>query len=130
MEVNADGNTVVNVRIGEGESTGGGQSYDLISGQRATLSGTDTLYADVGPMPGFDEFDRWSEDRDHHYDSSRSAQYLSHDVVGYDDLDDHGDWRDDSNYGHVWFPPGCGRLGALSRWPLGLDFSLGMDLGG
>ncbi len=104
VAVNADGNTVVNVRIGEGESTGGGQSYDLISGQRATLSGTDTLYADVGPMPGFDEFDRWSEDRDHHYDSSRSAQYLSHDVVGYDDLDDHGDWRDDSNYGHVWFP--------------------------
>jgi hypothetical protein len=36
--------------------------------------------------------------------SSRSAQYLSHDVVGYEDLDDNGDWRDDSNYGHVWFP--------------------------
>ena len=25
-------------------------------------------------------------------------------VVGYEDLDDNGDWRDDSNYGHVWFP--------------------------
>jgi hypothetical protein len=105
VAVNADGNTtMVSVRIGEGESTGGGQSYDLISGQRATLSGTDTLYADIGSMPGFDEFDSWSEDRDHRYDTSRSAQYLSHDVVGYDDLDDHGDWRDDSNYGHVWYP--------------------------
>ena len=25
-------------------------------------------------------------------------------MVGYEDLDDYGDWRDDSNYGHVWFP--------------------------
>jgi hypothetical protein len=105
VAVDADGNnTVVSVRIGEGESTGGGQSFDLTSGQRATLSGTDQLYADVEPMPGFDDFDNWSEDRDHRYDFSRSAQYMSRDVVGYDDLDDQGDWRDDSNYGHVWFP--------------------------
>jgi len=105
VAVDADGgSTVINVRVGEGESTGGGQSYDLHSGQRATLSGTDQVYADVEPMPGFDEFDNWSEDRDHRYDTSRSAQYLSHDVVGYDDLDDHGDWRDDANYGHVWYP--------------------------
>jgi hypothetical protein len=34
----------------------------------------------------------------------RTTQYLSHDVVGYEDLDDYGDWRDDSNYGNVWFP--------------------------
>ena len=105
VEVGADGNTtVVSVRIGEGDSTGGGQSYDLHSGQRATLSGTDQLYADVEPLPGFDEFDNWSEDRDHRYDFSPSAHYLSRDVVGYDDLDDQGDWRDDGEYGHVWFP--------------------------
>ena len=42
--------------------------------------------------------------RDHRHDNSRSAQYLSHDVVGYDDLDENGDWHDNSNYGHVWFP--------------------------
>jgi hypothetical protein len=105
VAVDADGgSTAINVRAGEGESTGGGQSYDLHSGQRATLSGTDQVYADVEPIPGFDEFDNWTEGRDHRYDTSRSAQYLSRDVVGYDDLDDHGDWRDDGNYGHVWFP--------------------------
>jgi hypothetical protein len=105
VEVGADGSsTAINVRVGEGQATGGGQSYDLHSGQRATLSGTDQLYADVEPIPGFDDFDNWSEDRDHRYDFSRSAQYMSRDVVGYDDLDDQGDWRDDSNYGHVWFP--------------------------
>jgi hypothetical protein len=98
------GYTVVSVRVGEGEATGNGQTYDLHSGQRGTFSGTDTLAANVEPIYPFDDFDTWSEDRDHRYDSSRSAQYLSHDVVGYDDLDDHGDWRDDSNYGHVWYP--------------------------
>ena len=56
---------------------------------------------DIG---GPDQFDSWADSRDHRYDQSRSAQYLSHDVVGYEDLDDNGDWRDDSNYGHVWYP--------------------------
>src|SRR5271165_6665394 len=105
VEVGADGNyTIISVREGDGESTGGGQSYELRGGQRATLSGTDQLYADVEELYGADDFDRWSESRDHRYDYSRSAHYLSADVVGYEDLDDNGDWRDDPAYGHVWFP--------------------------
>jgi hypothetical protein len=105
VEASADGNyTVISVREGDGEATGSGQSYTLRGGQRGTFSGTDTLYADVVEIGGPDEFDTWSYNRDHRYDYSRSAQYLSHDVVGYDDLDDYGDWREDSNYGHVWFP--------------------------
>ncbi|MGA8215157.1 MAG: DUF6600 domain-containing protein [Candidatus Sulfotelmatobacter sp.] len=105
VEVSGDGGyTVISVREGEGEATGNGQSYTLRGGQRGSFSGTDTLYADVESIYGPDEFDTWSEVRDHRYDYSRSAQYLSRDVVGYDDLDDQGDWRDDSNYGHVWFP--------------------------
>jgi len=105
VEASGDGNyTVISIRSGEGQATGNGQSFALRGGQRGTFSGTDSLYADVEPIYDPDEFDTWSEGRDHRYDYSRSAQYLSHDVVGYDDLDDHGDWRDDSNYGHVWFP--------------------------
>ena len=105
VEASADGNyTVISVREGDGEATGSGQSYTLRGGQRGTFSGTDSLYADVVEIGGPDEFDTWSYNRDHRYDYSRSAQYLSHDVVGYDDLDDYGDWREDSNYGHVWFP--------------------------
>jgi hypothetical protein len=105
VEASADGNyTVISVRAGEGAATGNGQTFTLRGGQRGTFSGTDSLYADVEPIYDPDEFDTWSEGRDHRYDFSRSAQYLSHDVVGYDDLDDYGDWRDDSNYGHVWFP--------------------------
>src|SRR5580698_4452924 len=105
VEASADGTyTVISVRAGDGAATGNGQTFALRGGQRGTFSGTDSLYADVEPIYDPDEFDTWSEGRDHRYDFSRSAQYLSHDVVGYDDLDDYGDWRDDSNYGHVWFP--------------------------
>jgi hypothetical protein len=105
VEVNADGNeSIVTVREGDGESTGGGQSYEIRGGQRATLSGTDQLYADVEPLYGPDDFDTWSEARDHRFDYSRSAHYLAPDVVGFEDLDDNGDWRDDPAYGHVWFP--------------------------
>ncbi len=97
-------NTVISIRAGEGEATGNGQSYTLHGGQVVTFSGTDSLNADVVQIGGPDQFDSWAETRDHRYDYSRSAQYLSHDVVGFDDLDDYGDWRDDRDYGHVWFP--------------------------
>jgi len=105
VEASADGSyTVISVRAGEGEATGNGETYTLHGGQRGTFSGTDSLNVDVVDIGGPDEFDTWSEGRDHRYDYSPSAQYLSHDVVGYEDLDDYGDWRADSNYGHVWFP--------------------------
>jgi hypothetical protein len=105
VEASADGSyTVISVRAGEGEATGNGETYTLRGGQRGTFSGTDSLNVDVVDIRGPDEFDTWSEGRDHRYDYSRSAQYLSHYVVGFDDLDDYGDWRDDASYGHVWFP--------------------------
>src|SRR5208283_5562447 len=74
VEASEDGSyTVVSVRVGEGQATGGGQSFDLRAGQRGTFSGTDMLTANVEPVYGFDTFDNWSEDRDHRYDFSRSA---------------------------------------------------------
>ncbi len=105
LEASEDGsNTAVSIRAGDGEATGNGQTYTLHAGQRGVFSGTDSLNADVEQIGGPDQFDNWANNRDQRYDNSRSAQYVSHDVVGYDDLDDNGDWRDDSNYGHVWFP--------------------------
>jgi uncharacterized protein DUF6600/FecR-like protein len=105
LEASEDGTyTVVSTREGGGQATGNGQTYTIHAGQRVTFSGTDSLNADVVEIGGPDQFDNWAYNRDHRYDNSRSARYLSHDVVGYEDLDDYGDWRDDSNYGHVWFP--------------------------
>jgi hypothetical protein len=105
VEVGANGDaTYVTVREGDGESTGAGQSYEIRGGQSATLSGTDQLYADVEPLYDEDDFDNWCQERDRRFDYSRSAHYLSPEVVGFEDLDDNGDWRDDPAYGHIWFP--------------------------
>ena len=105
LEASEDGaNTVVSIRAGNGEATGNGQTYALHAGQRAIFGGTESLNADVEQIGGPDQFDTWADGRDRRYDGSRSAQYLSRDCVGYEDLDGYGDWRDDSNYGHVWFP--------------------------
>src|SRR5271156_4262166 len=65
VEASADGSyTVVSVRVGEGQATGGGETFDLRAGQRGTFSGTDALTANVEPIYPFDPFDNWSEDRD------------------------------------------------------------------
>ena len=105
VEASEDGRyTVVSIREGEGESTGNGQTYTLHSGQRATFEGSDRLNAQVEDIGEPDDFDNWSYGRDRRYENSRSARYVSHDVVGYEDLDDNGDWRPDPGYGNVWYP--------------------------
>jgi hypothetical protein len=96
--------TVVTIREGEGESTGNGQSYTIHQGQRVTFSGTNSLNADVEQIRDPDPFDRWSDDRDRRYDDSPSARYCSRQVVGFEDLDDNGDWRPAPEYGYVWYP--------------------------
>lgn len=96
--------TVVTIREGAGESTGNGQSYTLHAGQRTTFSGTTSLNVDVEQIGPPDDFDTWSDRREHRYDDSPSAQYCSRNVVGFEDLDANGGWQPYPAYGNVWFP--------------------------
>ncbi len=107
VDVNADGtSSVVSVDSGDGEVTTGGQAYNVARGQQYTFSGTDQVSYDASALPEPDDFQRWNLQRDQREDHFASAQYVSRDVIGYEDLDDHGTWRDDPTYGHVWFPNG------------------------
>jgi len=107
LEVNETGDTtVVLVRNGEGEVTGGGQAFTVHSNQQARFTGTDQLTADLDRVGDFDEFDRWCRDRDNREAHAASLHYVSPDVVGYEDLDDHGRWRVVPDYGPVWVPMG------------------------
>src|SRR5262249_37377403 len=81
-----------------------GQTYTLRTGQRTVFTGTSPLNAETEQIGPPDEFDNWSYTRDRRSDESRSARYCSRDVVGYEDLDDYGDWRPYPEYGNVWFP--------------------------
>jgi hypothetical protein len=105
INVNSAGDTtVIQDRRGQGEVTGGGSAYTLNPGDVGTFSGTYQLNADVEGLGDVDDFERWSEQRDHHEDVSISARYMSDYAIGYDDLDDNGGWRPVPGYGMVWFP--------------------------
>jgi hypothetical protein len=105
LEVNQAGDsTAVSVRAGEGEVTGGGQAFTIHANQHATFTGSDQLSSDVDTLGGYDDFDRWGHDRDLREEHAVSARYVSRDVIGYQDLDDYGDWRTVPDYGGVWFP--------------------------
>ena len=98
--------TVINVREGAAQATGGGESYDLSAGQQYVLTGTDQLTFDAQNAGGFDEFESWCQTRDQRENSSVSAHYVSRDVDGVYDLDDYGDWQSVPDYGEIWVPRG------------------------
>ncbi len=106
VNVNEAGDaTVVLVRDGQGEVTGGGSAYTVHPKEIATFNGTDQIDADVeGWDNSSDDFDDWCSDRDRRIDNSVSARYVSNDVIGYEDLDEYGGWRPTPDYGTVWFP--------------------------
>ena len=106
IDVNEAGDTtVVLVRKGEGEVTGGGSAYTVHPREIGTFAGIDQLDADVQSFGGDDDdFDHWCGDRDRREDHSTSSRYVSSDVIGYEDLDDNGGWRPTPEYGTVWFP--------------------------
>lgn len=105
VDVDPQGQTTsVSVEEGQGQATGGGSSYDLNSGQRASFTGSDTLSYDITSLRANDDFDNWCHSRDANEDQSQSANYVSTDVTGYEDLDANGQWENVPDYGEVWVP--------------------------
>src|SRR2546427_8860924 len=106
INVNEAGDTtVVVVSDGEGEVTGGGSAYAIHPREIGTFAGIDQLDADIQRSRyDDDDFDHWCRDRDHREDRSESSRYVSSDVIGYEDLDEYGGWRQVPEYGTVWFP--------------------------
>jgi len=72
-------------------------------------------------------FDRFCNDRDR-VRSFESSRYVSSDVIGYEDLDEHGGWRSVPSTARFGFPH-HDRVGAPYAMATGHDFALGLDLG-
>ncbi|MBZ5680428.1 MAG: hypothetical protein LAO24_10015 [Acidobacteriia bacterium] len=105
VDVSADGNqTIATVWHGRGRATGGGFSYTVVARQSATFTGTDHLDYDLGQIPEQDNLDRWAFERDDHEDHADSANYVSREMTGYEDLDEYGDWSYVAGYGPCWRP--------------------------
>jgi hypothetical protein len=105
IDVNETGDSArVTVIRGDGEVTADGKTYEVHPGERAEFTGTDNVQYNIEKAPGPDGLDRWAAERDLKEDNAISGKYVSRDMDGYSDLDDYGTWRDEPEYGHVWYP--------------------------
>ena len=105
VDVDSSGDqTLVTVRGGAAEVTAAGSAFPVEAGQVGIISGRDAPSYDINDASPPDNWERWCASRDRRWDESRSTRYVSPDMVGYEDLDDYGDWRDGGSYGPVWVP--------------------------
>jgi hypothetical protein len=103
--VREDGTSEITVRSGEAEIGSPRGTQRLGPGRTMNARGpaSDPEYQ-IGAAIPYDTWDRWNEDRDHYFESSRSYEHVGPDVAGVEDLDQNGRWVNDPTYGQVWAP--------------------------
>src|SRR5581483_10095762 len=104
INVDAAGNTRVTDRLGEAEVTALGSAFTVHPQEVAAITGTDTPTFDIQPALPPDSWDNWCSGRDRREEQAKSVQYVSREMVGYEDLDVYGVWRPVPEYGVVWVP--------------------------
>jgi hypothetical protein len=108
IDVNDTGDAVVVVVAvwrGQAEVAGQSQSFNLQQQQQGMFQGTGTLGVQFSDLPPADNLDQWSQYLDQREDESLTANFMSRDMTGYNDLDGYGNWQADPDYGSVWYPP-------------------------
>ena len=103
----ARGSTRVTIHSGTGAVYGeAGQALPMGGGQQITFRGRGLVQLATQESPPQDNFDRWAAERNRREDQSVSARYVPREVVGYQQLDAHGQWSQDATHGPVWHPQG------------------------
>ncbi|MDO9313421.1 MAG: hypothetical protein Q7T97_02615, partial [Burkholderiaceae bacterium] len=103
-----DKSTQATVISGQLNYEGRTQALTIGAGQRAEFlldANGRAQYAVVEPKR--DGFAQWNADRDRdERDELASQRYVSPEMTGVEDLDRHGSWDQDPEYGAVWIPRG------------------------
>jgi hypothetical protein len=116
ITVDPDGSfTSITLRDGHGQITGGGQAFLVDGGSQVQVTGTDYISYDIYDLPGRDNFDQWSYNRELRENRSQSARYVSPELTGSEDLNQNGTWRTNRNLGPVWVPTHVSREWAPYR---------------
>ncbi len=102
IDVDDAGNSTFTTRHGQAEVTTENTAFAVVSGQQAFVNNTVNYNVSSAPPP--DEFELWANDRERREEQSVSAQYVSREVIGYEDLDAYGRWVTLPDYGRVWTP--------------------------
>ncbi|MBC3807540.1 hypothetical protein H8K52_09305 [Undibacterium seohonense] len=106
INVNDDNTSTVIIRRGVGVAQGDRDIITLREGEQTRFSGTNLNHTQIVRVPPFDTFDQWAADRDRAEDNSISARYVPRDMVGYQQLDEYGNWDTHNEYGAIWYPRG------------------------
>lgn len=104
IQIDNDSQTEVTVREGEAEVSEPQGSTRVDAGQIITIQGTDNPQYQTANAAPSDDFDRWSEDRDHTIQSAQSWNHDDRYYTGSEDLDHYGHWENVPDYGQVWVP--------------------------
>jgi hypothetical protein len=118
--------TTLIVREGEANVALPGEARQVLAGQAITTGGREPVVSEVRYAQAADAFDAWSANRDRGYEGSRTAAYVSRQMVGASDLDRYGAWQNTPEYGPVVVSECHGsELGALQRRLLGRHRRMG-----
>ena len=104
--VRPDGTSELTVRAGDADIFAPTGSEPLNAGQSIVSRGSanDPEFQNVNAPP-YDDFDRWSADRDRVFErANETSRYVSPDVYGTEELGNYGRWSYDPDYGNVWIP--------------------------
>lgn len=100
--------TRISVYAGQASFDNGSARVKVETGKslRLSTSGGATTFS-FDPASEF-AFDRWAESRDLRWDEAHqryaSERIVSPYMTGYEELDSHGDWIDEPEYGRLWTP--------------------------
>jgi hypothetical protein len=116
IDVDANGDSTVSVRRGDAEATAEGSEVPLHARQVGVFLGAHPPIYDIQEESAPDDWDRWCAERERRYEEPHvSARYVSPEVVGWEDLDGYGRWREVPEYGSVWVPMSMGSSWAPYR---------------
>ncbi len=96
--------TILAVREGEGNVLMSAGIQQVLPGQTAEAEGSEPRFAAVRNGVSIDGFDAWVGTRDRRYERNRPNNYVSREMVGWADLDEHGTWAQVPEMGAVWYP--------------------------
>lgn len=92
--------SVVDVFEGLALVDSAGSTLSVRAGRRAEMH-DDNLATALAVRGSFDD---WARLRDQQDERVTSDRYVTTEMTGYEDLDRHGSWREDSEYGPLWLP--------------------------
>ena len=100
-----DDTSNVTVYSGQAHYEGPGSALTVSTNQRAEfwLDGRNAAQYSI-TEPQRDSFASWNSDRDRTDDRSASSRYVSPEMTGIEDLDRHGRWEQNTEYGALWTP--------------------------